>query len=127
MNNTPIRTPSLNEFRNAGYSVNISHLRRYKVAYIPLHSSKLVVKTFFQPEHPRVDPKLVMTELLPKGGKTEVRVTDKETGAEFFGYSICHPKDNFKKSEGINEALKRVTGLMLVMDGTDGFKFRIQV
>lgn len=125
--NTPHRTPTLAEFKSAGYRVNIEHRRLHNVAYYCPNSGKLVVKEFMPPAHPPAAPDNVMTEMLPKGGMTEVWVTDPETSAEFYGYAKCHPKDNYSKRDGINEALKRVTGLMLVMDGKDGFKCRLQV
>jgi hypothetical protein len=67
------------------------------------------------------------TALRAKGGRTDVYITDPETKAEFYGFSRCHPDDNYDKRAGVNEALKRVAALMLVMDGTDGFKARLQL
>lgn len=123
-----IRTPSLAELKSAGYHVNIRHGRSHRLAFIDPNTSKLVVKTMIPPEHPRgIKPEDVMIELLPKGGLTEVWVTDPETSAEFYGYARCHKSDNYNKKDGINKALERVMELMLVMDGKDGFKMKLTV
>lgn len=122
----PIRNPSLAELTAAGYVVNIVHNRRHKVAYMDPANGKLVVKIFTEPDHPPVEPRDVLTELLPKGGKTEVWVTDPETSAEFYGYAICREDENYNRKDGVNRALSRIIGLMLVMDGKEGFKFRLK-
>lgn len=131
MNDTPIRTPSLAELKAAGYHVNVEHNRLFKVARVR-ENGTLEVKTFL-----RDIPSMTVssddedafnpTELLPKGGKTEVWVTDPETSAEFYGYGRCHPDDNYDKKTGVLEALKKITGLMAVMDGKEGFKSRLQL
>lgn len=124
---TPIKTPTLAELHAAGYKTHVEHRRVHKVAYYCPTSGKLVIKDFTPPAHPPVKPDSVMTEMLPKGGMTEIWVTDPETSAEFYGFAKCHPEDNYNKRAGVNEALKRVAALMLVMDGTDGFKCRLQL
>jgi hypothetical protein len=127
MNDTSIKTPTLVELTAAGYSINIEHNRRHKVAF--LNGEKMIVREAFTNELNgiRRDSEVGITTLLPKGGMTEIWVTDPETSAEFYGFARCHPDDNYDKHTGINEALKRVAALMLVMDGTDGFKCRLQL
>jgi hypothetical protein len=117
-----IRTPTLAEVKAAGYHVSITHNRLCRVAYQDLSTGKLVVKTMTRRELPREEDcetpeaahKMVttITELLPKGGLTEVWVTD---------------PDNYNKRDGVNKALERVVELMLVMDGRDGFKMKLTV
>ena len=91
MNTTPVRTPTLSELKTAGYVVEVKHNRMHRVAYHDPVSGKLVVKNFIPPVHPLgVEPENVLTELLPKGGKTEVWVTDPETSAEFYEIGRAH-------------------------------------
>jgi len=131
MNTAPIKTPTLAELRKAGYVIDIKHNRLFKTARIR-ENGTLEVKTFLRDipsmtvsldDEAAINP----TELLAKGGMTEVWVTDPETSAEFYGFAKCHPADNYDKRAGVNEALKRVAALMLVMDGTDGSKNRLQL
>jgi hypothetical protein len=124
MNDTPIKTPTLAELAAAGYSVDVRHVRLFDSAYVD--DNKLVVETI-ESTLPEMKGQTVGTVLRAKGGKTEVYVTDPETKAEFYGYGKCHPEDNYNKRDGINEALKRISALMLVTDGVDGFKLRLQL
>lgn len=124
MNNTPIKTPTLAELSAAGYYVDVRHVRRFDSAYV--NNNKLVVETI-ETSLPEMRGNTAGTALRAKGGKTEVWLTDPETSAEFYAYALCHPDDNYCKRDGINEALKRITSLMLVMDGKDGFKPRLQL
>jgi len=132
MNDTPIKTPTLAEFVAAGYVTDVYHDRLHRVAYIK--NGKLIVKDFHSSEIPAAeslaensDLEFGMATLLPKGGKTEVWITDPVTSAEFYAYGICHPHDNYDKKAGVTEALKRIVALMLVTDGVDGFKCRLQL
>jgi hypothetical protein len=132
MNEAPIRTPTLAELRAAGYVVEIEHDRLNRVAYAK--NGKLIVKEVLSSGIPGLEEEVKGSELgfgmvavLPKGGMTEVWVTDPETSAEFYGYGRCHPNDNYSKRDGINEALKKIAGLMMVMDGKEGFKCRLQL
>ncbi len=124
MNNTPIKTPTLAELSAAGYSVEVRHVRIFDSVYVD--NNKLVVQTI-ESSLPEMKGQTVGTVLRAKGGKTEVYVTDPETQTEFYGYGLCHSDDNYCKRDGINEALKRISALMLVMDGKDGFKARLQL
>lgn len=132
MNDTPIKTPTLAELAAAGYSVNVEHNRRIRVAYSK--NGKLIVSNFLSNEIPAVEEEVRHSDLgfgmattLPKGGLTEVWVTDRETSAEFYGYGRCHPDDNYDKKAGVNEALKKIVALMMVMDGKEGFNLRLQL
>ena len=124
MNDTPIKTPTLAELAAAGYSIDVKHVRLFDSAYID--NNKLVVVTI-ESTLPEMNGPIYGMALRAKGGKTEVCVTDPETKAQFYGYGKCHPEDNYNKRDGINEALKRIAALMLVTDGTDGFKLRLQL
>jgi hypothetical protein len=127
MNDTPIKTPTLAELAAAGYSINVEHNRLHKFAVVK--NGKMIVKEILSSHVPGLEHNSddsVLT-LLPKGGMTNVWVTDPETKVEFYGYSRCHPNDNYSKRDGINEALKRIAALMLVTDGVDGFNLRLQL
>lgn len=124
MNDTPIKTPTLAEIKEAGYVIDVRHIRLFDSAYV--HNNKLVVETI-ESTLPDMVGETSGTALRAKGGKTEIWVTDPKTSAEFYGFAKCHPDDNYNKRAGVNEALKRVAALMLVMDGTDGFKCRLQL
>lgn len=132
MNEAPIKTPTLAELRAAGYVVDIEHNRLNRVAYAK--NGTVIVKEVLSSEIPGLEKDVKgskfgfgMAAVLPKGGITEVWVTDPETSAEFYGYGRCHPNDNYNKRDGINEALKKIVGLMMVMDGKEGFKCRLQL
>jgi len=127
MNDTPIKIPTLAELSAAGYSINIEHNRLHKVALVK--DGRMVVREAFENELAGLerDYDVGLKTLLPKGGVTNVRVTDPETSAEFYGHGRCHPDDNYDKHAGIDEALKKIAALMVVMDGTDGFKNRLQL
>jgi hypothetical protein len=132
MNEAPIRTPTLAELRAAGYVVEIEHDRLNRVAYAK--NGKLIVKEVLSSEIPRLEEEVRNADLpfgmkavLPKGGMTEVWVTDPDTSAEFYGFARCHSDDNYDKKTGVLEALKRVAALMLVMDGKEGFSLRLQL
>jgi DNA-binding MarR family transcriptional regulator len=117
---TTPRTPTLDEIKNVGYTVDIRHLRRHRYAYMT-ENGKLVIEEILCE---RKD--ICASELLARGGKTEVRIYD-ETGREWFASATCRNDENYCKATGIDECLKRITGLMLVLDGTDGFKCRLQL
>lgn len=120
MNTTPIKTPTLAELSAAGYSVDVRHIRLFDSAYVD--KDRIVLETI-ESTLPEMKGQTVGTVLRAKGGMTEVWVTDPKTSAEFYGFARCHPNDNYDKRIGIAEALKRVTGLMRTLNGTDGFKF----
>lgn len=131
MNETPVKTPTLAELRDAGYVINIEHDRARRIVYSV--NGKLIVKDVLHSELPKLriedfsDHGFGLATVLPKGGMTKVWVTDPDTSAEFYGFGRCHPKDNYSKRDGINEALKKIAGLMTVMDGKEGFKCRLQL
>ena len=119
------KTPTLKEIKAAGYYVNIRHLRAYDVAY---KVNDRLYKEVMYLEKDRANQSELMGfglhALLPKGGRTEVEVYDPETKARFWADSSCHPEDHYVCSEGIKECLKKVTGMMLVSDGVEGFDCR---
>lgn len=120
------KTPTLNDIKNAGYYVNIRHLRAHSVAY---------------KVGPRLETGVVMVEkevaetaerqgeglfgILPKGGRTEMEVYDPQSRTRFVTHANCHPDDHYVCSEGIKECLKKVTGMMEVNDGVEGFLYRL--
>lgn len=129
-----IRMPSLNEIKAAGYDVKISHKRRVKVAYTDNNTGKIVVKVVLKSLTEMETDFLgnshfdsVLTELLPKGGKTEVIIADTKTQVDFYASATCMDTFNYNKKEGINRALGRVILLMLVCNDKDGFEMRLNV
>lgn len=135
MTNEKLKTPSLADFKSAGYIVEIKHNRLFKVAYKNPVNGKIVVKVVNHKTIENlipgstdgclVDAVPITSELLPKGGMTEIWVTDPETSAEFYGFARCSDKENYNKAVGVVKALERVMGLMLVLDGKEGFKCRL--
>jgi hypothetical protein len=124
-NDTSTKTTTLADLRNAGYEVDIRHNRI--IDYANVVNGKLVIGKAFMSVPEFRAFKGTNSALRARGGRTDVTVTDPETKLEFYGYGICCDGDNYNKKDGIDEALKRVTALMLVCDGKDGFKCRLQV
>jgi hypothetical protein len=69
----------------------------------------------------------IIWELLPKGGKTLVTVTDPDTGLEFIGVTRCRDDDNYNKREGIERALNKIVDLMRGYEyqNKEGFKVKV--
>jgi hypothetical protein len=107
---------SLVDLTNAGFLVDVTHRRRYKTA--TLVNGKIVISraklSFSRPDQ-------TLTELLPKGGTTTVKVLDTVSGTTFVGTARCHAKENFCCKSGREKALADVLCLMEVSDGKDGF------
>jgi hypothetical protein len=135
MNDT-ITTPSLNSFRKAGYEVDISHNRIWKIAYNDFETGKIVTKKVLKDiSTMKLDNAVnkavngeVIYELLPKGGITEVIVFDPESDLNFTAKATCSNKDNYDKRIGVDKCLSRIIGLMLVCEyqNKEGFKVRVK-
>ncbi len=121
------RTPSLSEFRNAGYVVNIEHQRRFRVAYKDPNTGKLIVHTTLGEKQEYEDAgEYLAWEILPKGGKTIVTVVDPVSDLEFFADSTCRDDENYNKRFGVQKCLERVFSLMLVCQHQDkNFQLRV--
>ena len=130
---------SLADFKAVGYDINIVHNRRYKVAYLEPITGKLVVKVIvndtqsmtpngLNPDWTKKLEKsdLCFSQLLAKGGVTEITITDPETKTDFYAKSICREDENYNKAYGVNKCLCRVFDLMTVCDDVDGFKMKIK-
>lgn len=119
---------TLESFRKVGYKVDIQHIRNYKVAYLTIEG-KLVVKTIQQTHAnamtPIVGGCIELAELMAKGGRTEVIVTDVEIGIEYFAFAMCHEVGNYCKHTGIQTCLDRIVELMKqdVVEGNAKSKF----
>lgn len=124
MNDTPIKIPTLAELAKAGYSIDVKHVRLFDTAYVD--RDKVMIDTL-ESSLPEMAECTFESALRAKGGKTEIWVTDPTTSSEFYGFARCHPNDNYDKRTGVSEALKRVTALMMVMDGKEDFNFRLQL
>ena len=124
--NKTVRTPTLAELKTAGYEIDIHHNRVHKVAYSDPNTGKLVVTNVVGR---KMDENgYVLFELLPKGGVTEVSVTDTVTGLEFAASARCRDDENYDKRVGVNRCLDRIIGLMLVCEWKNeaGFTVRLQ-
>jgi hypothetical protein len=130
---------NLSDFRKASYGVKIVHNRKFKIAYVEPITGKLIVKIIYNdtlsmtsdglnPDWNKKPKKseFCFSELLAKGGITEVTVTDPETKTDFYAKSICREDENYNKAVGVEKCLDRVYDLMTVCDGVDGFKMKIK-
>jgi methenyltetrahydromethanopterin cyclohydrolase len=132
MNDT-VKTPTVADLRNTGYKVGITHNRVYKMAYTDFTSGKIVVKNGVNPvstlREANIDSNSdgVLYELLPKGGRTEVTVTDEVNKIDFMASATCREDENYDKRVGVSRCLDRIIGLMLVCEyqNKDGFKVRV--
>ncbi len=122
--NKTIRTPTLAEIKAAGYTYEIRHFRHYDVAYKDRYN-RLAMTTMLEPINPSRIWGDVITNAKPKGGRTRVTVFD-ETGREWTADAKCRDDDGYNKKDGINRCLDRIVGLMLVLDGTEDFRCRLQ-
>jgi hypothetical protein len=133
-------TPNLSTFRKAGYGVEIVHNRRFKVAYVEPITGKLIIKAIYNDTHSMTDKGLntewkypkkpaldtfCMSELLAKGGITEITVTDPGTKTDFYAKSICRDDENYNRAAGVEKCLSRVYDLMTVCNDVDGFKMKL--
>lgn len=110
---------TIKEFRKAGYKVHVDHRRLWKIAYIEPRNKSLVVKTVENTQGVMSrggtpDENGVLYQLLPKGGRTEVTVTDPATGLDFYAYADCRSDENYNKRTGVEKCLERVAELVLV-------------
>jgi hypothetical protein len=130
---------NLNLFKASGYAVKIVHNRQYKVAYVEPITGKLVVKVIVNdtqsmtpgglnpPDWKRPnDEPMCVSQLLAKGGVTEVTVTDPETGTDFYAKATCREDENYSRATGVDKCLCRIYDLMTVLDGKDGFTMKIK-
>jgi hypothetical protein len=128
---------NLNQFKASGYTVKIVHNRRYKVAYIEPITNKLIVKVIVNDTQsmtpgglnpdwkwPNNEP-MCISQLLAKGGVTEVTVTDPETKTDFYAKAVCREDENYSKAFGVDKCLCRIYDLMTVLDGKDGFTMKV--
>lgn len=107
---------SVKEFRSKGYKVSIKHWRRWKVAYVEPVSKKLIVGNVLSLRS-NMECDLEdgwLSELLPNGGKTEVKIYDPASGLDFFADSTCRTDENYNKAIGVQKCLERITDLIRV-------------
>lgn len=116
--------PTLNELTEKGYKIEITHHRNFKIAYSEPITNKLIVRKvqrpIFEMDGDARSFGVIISELLPNGGKTEVKIIH-PSGYEFFAHTTCADTENYNNRRGVEIALKRAYQLMLVCDGTDGF------
>lgn len=126
-----MKTPTINDFKAAGYDVDITHRRDHQIAYISPTTKKLLTKVVQQPHYEFTKNKHgigevgLLWQLNARGGKTEVTVIDPITYESFYAFSDCHTDDNYDKKVGIERCLSRIASLMMVCDGKEGFKMRL--
>lgn len=105
------------EFRKAGYKVHVNHIRNWRIAYVEPRNNKLVTKTVPNTAHVMNNDdgdNFVLFSLEPKGGRTEVIVTDPTSGIDIYADSTCHSEVNYDKKRGVETCLKRIVDLILV-------------
>lgn len=130
MNDT-VKTPTVADLRKSGYKVDVVHRRAWKIAYNDPPTGKIVVKNVLNTkrimeDHSKDGYDLVMFELLPKGGQTEVTVKDSVSGLDFTASATCRDDENYDKGVGVQRCLDRIIGLMLVCEYQDKtFKVRV--
>ena len=132
--NETIKTPTLAELKAAGYEVDIDHCRLFKIAYEHPTTRKLVIHTVCHPRqfmscNSEADEEIgLLSELLPKGGKTNVMVRDPVSNLDFTATATCREDENYDKRIGVEKCLDRIVGLMLVCEyqNKDGFKVRVR-
>jgi hypothetical protein len=135
----PKASTNLTDFKAANYGIKIVHNRRYKVAYLEPITGKLIVKVIVNDTQSMTpnglnsnwvrkpnQSDLCFSQLLAKGGVTEITVTDPETKTDFYAKAICREDENYNKAYGVEKCLSRVFDLMLVCDGKDDFTMKIK-
>ena len=126
-----MKIPSVQELVNAGYIVDVWHVRRYKVAWVNGMTGK--IETHVEPHVP-YDRDISMSnkeggiwsQLLPNGGRTIISVVDPATGDEFEGRADCRKDENYNRKVGVTVALTEVAQLMLV-EKELGYKPRVEI
>ena len=117
--------PTIHDLRKAGYKIKVTHSRR--VRFATLTRGKLIISVELMSLYDFNHNLILAKELLAKGGVTHMTIFDPETEAEFVAHATCRNDEAYCKLTGINKCLDRLVALMLVCDGKDGFKYRLQV
>lgn len=116
--NTNMKIPSVQELTDAGYIVDVWHVRRYKFAWVNGVTGKIETKVKLclpydrEVETSNMDGGMY-SQLLPNGGQTVVSVVDPATGDEFEGVAYCRNDENYNRKVGVMVALTEITQLML--------------
>lgn len=123
MNNNSI--PTIDDLTEAGYTVNITHLRFWDTAGV--RNGKLFKESTLAsvPSISRTCPPDCWA-LRAKGGATEVIIGDPVTGAILYALAICRDDENYNRKTGVEEALKRAKALMILAGGNGMFSYRLQ-
>jgi hypothetical protein len=129
MNDT-VKTPTVADLRKTCYKVEIVHRRAWRICYSDYKTGKLVVKNVLNIKGVMLNetdsPDPILIELLPKGGVTEVTVSDSVSGLDFTASATCRDSENYDKRVGVKKCLDRIIGLMLVCEYQDKtFKVRV--
>jgi len=93
----------LTSLRNQGYNVKVRHVRNF-LFMESIDSSPVCQMT--RGEFARKNSLSVKNHIQCKGGRTEVTAIA-PTGETFQGTAMCHPTDNYNRSQGIELALKK--------------------
>jgi hypothetical protein len=94
-------TPTVHELRKLGLKVRVSHYRLFYrfCEWTGIRLEKVCYGNRYQDT-------LGEWMLSPRGGKTEVLITDKE-GVDYYGDAYCSKKDSYVKAFGRKKALLR--------------------
>lgn len=94
---------NVKDVENAGYKVDITHFRRYEEVVMASNGRPKIVVV------ERPNQKGRVSRALPRGGRTEVVITDKD-GETSTAVAVCGEKDMFQKALGVKIALGRLFG-----------------
>lgn len=121
------KLPTVKFLRENGFDVEITHTRRFKIVELDKMTGKIVTRHLLSSwEYAKGENRLA--EFLPKGGLTEMYVTDTtiKDSPTFYVKSVCSTKDNYNKKIGVSKCIARMVDFMRVCDGKDGFTNRLQ-
>lgn len=120
--------------KSFGYSVNVEHLRMFKIAYVQKKTKKICIEYFLSKNEENLSkylsvvkkdvcPAFVNIELLACGGRTIVSVYDPNSGCRFESVSTCRDDENFCRETGRNQCFNQIIQMMKVRDGQESFIF----
>lgn len=102
--------PTIEELRKNGWKCRVHHWRSVKRAVANTRLTRLKIIKELVPAQlaKRVAKASGYNEILPKGGKTEVLITDSD-GNDYCAAAYCHSKkDGFSYKGGVEECLKKI-------------------
>lgn len=102
--------PTVEGLRKNGWKCRVHHWRSVKRAVANTEHTRLKITEELMPVQlaKRLSRTSGYNEILPKGGKTEVLITDKD-GNNYYAAAHCHSKkDGFSYKDGVKECFKKI-------------------